>query len=378
MSCSSSRATVAIVANQSDEKTGVRDSSVHGVKPAPLALLSVATAVDESLSTLFAKERATWAKLNPELDVPLADLAEFVASGGKRIRPAYCHWGWVTAGGNPSGDGALAGCCALELLHAFALIHDDVMDGSTTRRSAPTVWSRFIERHHNEAWRGEARRFAEAAAVLVGDIAIVMADRTLGNVNKEVRQVWDTLRTELNMGQYLDVIGTAQGKVSVTDANTITRYKTAGYTIVRPLQLGAALAGRVDLATELANHGMPLGVAFQLRDDLLGAFGDPQITGKPVGDDLREGKPTVLLALAREAANESQQAVLANVGTAADDHHIAAIQQVMVETGAVAAVETEIEQLLTTALQAIDDLPDVNGSHSALRVLAEYVVDRDG
>ena len=351
------------------------------VKPPPPQLLAVATKVDAALSALFVEERKTWAELNPALDVPLADLADFVASGGKRIRPAYCHWGWVTAGGDPSGDGAISGGCALELLHAFALIHDDVMDGSPTRRSSPTVWARFIERHRDGAWQGEARRFGEAAAVLVGDIAIVMADRTLGNATAEVRHVWDALRTELNMGQYLDVIGTAQGGVSVADARTIVRNKTAGYTIVRPLQLGAVLAGRVDLATKLSAHGMPLGVAFQLRDDMLGAFGEPERTGKPVGDDLREGKPTVLLALARSAADESQRAVLATVrangGPDVSDDRIAAIQEVLIETGAVAATEAEIDQLLASALEAIDDVPDINGSHAALRALAGYVVDRD-
>ena len=347
------------------------------MKPPPPELLAVAARVDEALSALFVEERETWASLNPELDVPLADLADFVASGGKRIRPAFCHWGWVTAGGDPSGDGALAGCCALELLHAFALIHDDVMDGSPTRRSAPTVWVRYIGRHRDGAWQGEARRFGEAAAVLVGDIAVVMADRTLGSVSTQVRQVWDALRTELNMGQYLDVIGTARGGVPVADARTITRHKTAGYTIVRPLQLGAALAGRVDLAAQLSAHGMPLGVAFQLRDDMLGAFGEPSTTGKPVGDDLREGKPTVLLALARQAATDAQRAVLADVGSDVGDDQIAAIQEVLVDTGAVAAAEAEIDQLLTSALEAIDDLPDVNGSHGALRALADYVVDRE-
>ena len=350
-------------------------------RPAPPQLLAVAAKVDSALSALFENERGTWADLNSALDVPLADLADFVAGGGKRIRPAYCHWGWVTAGGDPSGDGAVAGGCALELLHAFALIHDDVMDGSSTRRSSPTVWARYLERHREGSLRGEARRFAEAAAVLVGDIAIVMADRTLGDTTPEVRRVWDALRTELNMGQYLDVVGTAQGGVSVADARTIVRNKTAGYTIVRPLQLGAALAGRGDLDARLSAHGLPLGVAFQLRDDMLGVFGEPERTGKPVGDDLREGKPTVLLALARSAADESQRAVLATAhsggGGDVSDDNIAAIQEVVIETGAVAAVEAEIDQLLVRSLEAIDDLPDINGSHAALRALADFVVDRD-
>ena len=270
---------------------------------APAQLLDVAARVDTALSEVFAQERATWRALDPALDVPLGDLEDFVAGGGKRIRPAYCHWGWVTAGGDPDADGMLPGTCALELLHAFALVHDDVMDGSPTRRGSPTTWARYIRRHEAGRWQGEDRRFGEAAAILVGDIAMVMADRCIGNATPEVRAVWDALRTELNMGQYLDVLGTVTGEVTAESARTIMRNKTAGYTIVRPLQLGAALAGRADLADDLAAHGMPLGIAFQLRDDMLGAFGDSERTGKPVGDDLAEGKPTVLLALAREAAD---------------------------------------------------------------------------
>ena len=344
---------------------------------APEPLLVVAARVDHALAEVFAAERATWRELDPALDVPLGDLEDFVAGGGKRIRPAYCHWGWVTAGGDPDTDGMLSGACALELLHAFALVHDDVMDGSPTRRGSPTTWARYIRRHEAGRWQGEGRRFGEAAAILVGDIAMVMADRCIGNTTPEVRAVWDTLRTELNMGQYLDVLGTVTGEVSAESARTIMRNKTAGYTIVRPLQLGAALAGRADLADDLAAHGMPLGLAFQLRDDMLGAFGDSDRTGKPVGDDLAEGKPTVLLALAREAASPAQRAVLDKVGSRIGPDDSAAIQQVMVDTGAVAASEAETERLLAEALRAIDGLPDHHGSRDALRVLADYVVERD-
>ncbi|GJM39249.1 MAG: geranylgeranyl pyrophosphate synthase [Acidimicrobiales bacterium] len=344
---------------------------------APAQLTRVATLVDRALAEVFAEERACWQELDPALDTPLGDLEDFVAGGGKRIRPGYCHWGWVTAGGDPDGDGAVMGSCALELLHAFALVHDDVMDGSPTRRGSPTVWARFIRRHETGGWAGEDRRFGEAAAILVGDIAMVMADRCIGNAAPEVRAVWDALRTELNMGQYLDVLGTVTGEVSADGARTIMRNKTAGYTIVRPLQLGAALAGRSDLADDLAAHGMPLGIAFQLRDDMLGAFGDSERTGKPVGDDLTEGKPTVLLALARERADATQLAILDTVGGHMRADDIAAVQQVMVDTGAVAASEAETEQLLETALLAIDALPDHHGSRDALRALADYVVERD-
>jgi geranylgeranyl diphosphate synthase type I len=344
---------------------------------APSQLLAIATRVDHALTDIFERERATWRELDPALDVPLGDLQEFVAGGGKRIRPAYCHWGWVTAGGDPDADGMLAGACALELLHAFALVHDDVMDGSPTRRGSPTTWARFIRRHEAGGWQGEDRRFGEAAAILVGDIAMVMADRCIGQADAAVRTIWDALRTELNMGQYLDVLGTVTGDGTAESARTIMRNKTAGYTIVRPLQLGAAFAGRPDLAHDLAAHGMPLGIAFQLRDDMLGAFGDSERTGKPVGDDLAEGKPTLLLALARQAADPTQRAVLDKVGSRVTADDIAAIQQVMVDTGAVAASETETEQLLDEAIRAIDALPDHHGSREALRALADYVVERD-
>ena len=206
---------------------------------------------------------------------------------------------------------------------------------------------------------------------------MVMADRQMGGVDEATRSVWDRLRTELNFGQYLDVVGTAKGDVTADMARTIVANKTAGYTIVRPLQLGAAMAGSPELGDALAAHGMPLGIAFQLRDDMLGAFGDSAKTGKPVGDDLREGKPTVMLALAREAASASQCSVLDRVGPSATDTDVDAIQQVMIDTGAVGKIGDAIERLLEEALQAIDALPDVNGSRAALRALADFVVDRD-
>ncbi len=345
---------------------------------APRQLVEVAAQVEAALAEIFDDERATWRQLDPALDEPLGDLADFVMGGGKRIRPAYVHWGYITAGGDPADGGAMPGCCAVELLQAFALVHDDVMDGSPTRRGHPTVWARFIERHRNAGWRGEDRRFGEAAAILVGDIAMVMADRQLGGADPTVHRIWDALRTELNMGQYLDVIGTARGAVTIDGARLIMQHKTAGYTIVRPLQLGAALAGRSKFDDDLAAHGLPLGIAFQLRDDMLGAFGDEELTGKPVGDDLREGKPTVLLAFAREAADPGQLGILDRVGRAeisSDD--IASIQQVLHDTGAVAESEAETSRLLDESMLAIERLPDTNGSREARGALADCVVERD-
>jgi geranylgeranyl diphosphate synthase type I len=347
------------------------------VTTAPPRLLAIAERTEARLARIIDDERGTWLDLDEILDEPLRDLRDLVLGGGKRIRPAYCHWGWVVSDGDPDAEAPLLTGCALELLHAFALAHDDVMDGSPTRRGSPTVWRRFITRHDERAWRGEARRFGEAAAVLVGDMAMVMADRTLGAVDAGVREVWDSLRTELNMGQFLDVVGTVKGDSSVDQARTIVRHKTAGYTIVRPLQLGAALAGRDDLHDVLARHGLPLGIAFQLRDDVLGAFGDPDTTGKPVGEDLREGKPTVLLARARVAADPDQVRLLDRVGDHMSDDEVAAVQQVLVDTGALADTESEIDDLFEEAVAAIDDIPDIGDSRAALRELANYVVERE-
>ena len=345
----------------------------HQAPAPPVELAAIAARVQDRLGEILTAERREWAALDPSLDEPLGDLADMILGGGKRIRPAYCHWGWLLGGGDPDGDGALDGGCALEILHAFALAHDDVMDGSDTRRGAPTVWRKFVQRHRDRGWHGEDRRFGEAAAVLAGDMAMVLADRTLGRVSPEARAVWDELRTELNMGQYLDMVGSARGSATADEARRIIEHKTARYTVVRPLQLGAALAGRANLAEPLARHGRPVGLAFQLRDDVLGAFGDPAATGKPVGDDLREGKPTLLIALAREAATPAQMSVLDGVGSDMDDDTVAGIQQVIVDTGALASVEDEIAGLLDESLDALAALPDVPAAKDALTAAARFV-----
>ena len=354
---------------------GVDELAAKRVVP-PTELKAIALRAEARLRGILEAERREWAALDPSLDEPLGDLADMVLVGGKRIRPAYCHWGWLLAGGNADGAGALDAGCALEILHAFALVHDDVMDASPTRRGAPTVWRKFVQRHRDRGWHGEDRRFGEAAAVLAGDMAMVLADRTLGLVSDEARAVWDALRTELNMGQYLDMVGSAQGTIDADQARRIIEHKTARYTVVRPLQLGAAVTGRADLAEPLARHGRPVGMAFQFRDDVLGAFGDPSATGKPVGDDLREGKPTLLMAMARAAATSAQLRVLDSASADMDDEAVAAVQQVIVDTGALAGIEAEIDEMLDEALDALKALPDVPAAREALAATARFVARR--
>jgi len=320
-----------------------------------------------------------WTALDDTLAEPLDCLRTFVLDGGKRLRPAFCHWGFVGAGGDPSDERIVAAGAAFELLQAFALVHDDVMDGSATRRGRRAVHMAFADRHDGDGLRGEARRFGEGVAVLIGDLAHVYADRFMAGAASDARAIWDELRIELNVGQYLDVVGTARADTDLTRARRIARYKSGKYTIERPLHVGAALAGRYhELHEALSAYGDPLGEAFQLRDDLLGAFGDESQTGKPVGDDLREGKPTPLLAIACQRAEGDALALLSLVGSdelSADD--ITQVQSVLVSTGALAEIEATIDRLTTSAIASIEVAPITPESSAALVELAEYVAWRD-
>jgi len=341
----------------------------------PQSLLAVAERVEARLEALLQVELARWDELSPDLVPPLEALRRLVMDGGKRLRPAFCYWGFVGAGGDDRADEVIDAGAAFEMLQAFALVHDDVMDGSSMRRGARTAHLAFGDEHTATGWRGEARRFGEGVAILIGDLAHVYADQLLPRTSPQVQQVWDELRIELNVGQYLDLLGTVRADTDHESARRIARYKSGKYTIERPLHVGAALAGRLgELRDPLSAYGDPLGEAFQLRDDLLGAFGDEAATGKPVGDDLREGKPTPLLAVATAKADAAQADVLGRVGSAdLGGEVIAAIQQVLVDTGAVDVVEASIDALATEALSAIADAPIADDARAALVELATFV-----
>jgi geranylgeranyl diphosphate synthase type I len=334
--------------------------------------------VERRVDELLESEQERWSTVDAELAALFETLAELVRAPAKRLRPAFCYWAFVGAGGDPSDDRWVDIGAALELLHAFALFHDDVMDGAATRRGARTAHLVHADRHRAGDWIGEARRYGEGVAILAGDLAHVYADRLLIGVPAAVVRVWSELRIELNLGQYLDIVGTARGERSRTGAMRIARYKSAKYTIERPLHLGALLAGATpELLDGLSAYGLPLGDAFQLRDDVLGAFGDEAKTGKPVGHDLREGKPTLLLAVATARADPSQAAVLRTVGTPLTPVGVAAVQRALVETGARAEIECRIRGLADEAIAALDHMPLVADATPALVELAEYVAERD-
>lgn len=321
----------------------------------PPCLAIVAGRVEARIRQLVDTEARRWGAVDPDLAEPVEALGRLILAGGKRLRPAFFYWGLVTAGGDPDDPVIDDVGAALELLHAFALAHDDVVDDSSTRRGRPAVHMDFTDRHQRERWRGEGRRFGEGVAVLVGDLAHVYADMLVTGLPGPAVAVWNELRVELNMGQFLDVSGTARGAVDEATAWRITRLKSAKYTIERPLHLGAAAADGLDrLSDTFTRYGVPLGEAFQLRDDVLGVFGDQVLTGKPVGDDLREGKPTPLLAAACRRADAPGRLILNRVGdphlTPAD---IRTIQTLLVDCGALAEVEAAILRRRAEALSAL-------------------------
>ena len=347
----------------------------------PPSLAAVAARVDARLADLLAAESARWSAFDDQVARPIDDIRSLVLAGGKRLRPAFCTWGYVGAGGAADDRRVVDAGAAFELLHAFALFHDDVMDGSDSRRGQPTAHRSHADAHRERGWAGEPRRFGEGVAILVGDLAFVYADLLLHGAPVEAWEVWNELRIELNVGQYLDVIGSASSERRRVQAERICRYKSGKYTIERPLHLGAVLAAphrRDELLPALSRYGLPLGDAFQMRDDVLGAFGAEQVTGKPVGDDLREGKPTPLMAMATERATPAQRAVLARVGdvTMSPDT-VAEIQAAIVATGALDELESRIAALADEAVASLDSAPIDGAAKDELRLLAQYVSWRD-
>lgn len=327
-----------------------------------------AAAVEQALTSFFGTRRETVGELGPIFVDAAEALESFVLRGGKRTRPGFAWTGWLGAGGDPDGPDApavLNACAALELVQACALIHDDIIDASRTRRRFPTVHVDFEQRHRDRGWAGDAPRFGTGVAILIGDLALAWADDMVhasGLAPRAVARfatVWAKMRTEVLGGQLLDIHGEASGDESVAAALRINRYKTAAYTVERPLHLGAALADAgPELVRSYRDFGTDIGIAFQLRDDLLGVFGDPSVTGKPSGDDLREGKRTVLIAeaLARGDKTDPAAAELlrTKVGTDLSGEDVDQLREVLVRLGAVDAVESRIAELTERALAAID------------------------
>jgi geranylgeranyl diphosphate synthase type I len=346
----------------------------------PPSLAVIAAKVEQRLADFLAAEETRWAAFDDDLAEPIHEIGRLVLVGGKRLRPAFCHWGFVGAGGDPTDPMVVDAGAAFELMHAFALFHDDVMDDAASRRGSPTTHTVFAQHHRDNGWAGEARRFGEGVAILVGDLAFVYADQLMAGAGAQAWSIWNELRIELNVGQVLDIVGSVRNDRRRVKAERICRYKSGKYTIERPLHLGAVMAApeRADvLLPTLSAYGLPLGDAFQMRDDVMGAFGDAAITGKPVGGDLREGKPTPLMAMATEAASPAQAAVLSLVGRAnLDDADVARVQQAIIDTGALGELESTIARLASEAVDAVTRAPITEAARDELVALAAYVSQR--
>jgi geranylgeranyl diphosphate synthase, type I len=340
------------------------DEAERDAAPEALAALErdLPTAVTTDLADYLAERRDACVEIAEEYAGAVDDLTRFVLAGGKRLRPTFAWWGWRAAGGVDAPAGVLRAVSALELIQACALVHDDLIDDSATRRGEPTVHARWATRHADAGWAGDPTRFGAAVAILLGDVALAWADDMLHESGLDAaalaraRPVWRAMRTEVLGGQFLDVQGHASSDSRPETALRISRYKTAAYTVERPLHLGAALAGADDrTVSALRRYGTDLGIAFQLRDDLLGVFGDPAVTGKPAGDDLREGKLTLLVALSRAHPDRTTAAVVERaVGDPdLDPAGVDAAREALVALGVVDDVERRITDLTASALDAV-------------------------
>src|SRR5215475_12277050 len=393
--------------------------------PGSAALGHVRDRVDRALQSFVGQQHGVLLAAGGDLRPGAESIAGLLA-GGKRLRPAFCYWGWRGAGG-PDCPEIINAAAALELLHAGALVHDDLMDASATRRGQPSLHRQFEARHADRRWHGSAGAFGMGMAILLGDLLICWTDEMFhasglpGDALRRGRPVLDRMRTEVFAGQYLDLLGQAAGDETVAGALRVVEFKTTKYTIERPLHLGAALAGAdpagpsTDLARSAGGppaggalagslaggapardggtagddgslaaaytaYGLPLGIAFQLRDDILGVFGDPAQTGKPAGDDVREGKRTVLLAIARSQATAGQAQVIDRYlgDPLLDEAGIAEVRAAIIGTGAVAECERMIGRRVSEAIAALDGAPMTGEAREALAELAVAAAARDG
>lgn len=366
-------------------------TAAHGTLDAPAAarpdpgalLSSVRSRVDAELAQfLDAQERSAPDECLP----PIIDVIRSFVSRGKRLRPLFCHCGWTAAGGGRDAPAPAQAGAALELFHSFALVHDDVMDSSDTRRGVPAVHRIFAESYPHPDDASAASRFGTSAAILVGDVCLVWSDELLQRAAGEggalqTAMPWiSAMRTEVMAGQFLDVDDSPEDD-ELDRAWRVVQHKTATYTVERPLQIGAALAGAdEELVRGFSAFGRPIGEAFQLRDDLLGVFGDPAATGKSAVDDLREGKRTVLVALTRERGDASQCAALEALhgDPHLDESGAEVLRGIIRETGACEEVERMVHEKREQALAVLEALPIAPEARDVLAELASSATLRTG
>lgn len=353
---------------------------------APIDLDEVRRRVDDALAGHLQERAAHLASLSEDLRPVGQALIEFCADG-KRIRPLFAYCGWRAAGGSTDEQTVVRAVAGLELIQAAALVHDDIIDESDSRRGRPSAHRAFEQLHLDGQFAGSAAKYGVAVAILLGDLALIWADAVVQGSGLpdaallRVRRELDLMRVEVMAGQFLDVLEQARpapAEQAVESALRVAALKSASYTVARPLLVGAAIAGAGEqVRSAYATFGHHIGVAFQLRDDLLGVYGDPALTGKPAGDDLREGKRTALVARALSRLGERSGPLNASLGdpdlSAVD---IERLRELISGSGAADDVEALITEHTTSALAALTHVDLEPAGRAALLSLAEAATSR--
>jgi geranylgeranyl diphosphate synthase, type I len=362
-------------------------SAASGAEADPVA--AVRAEVERVLERFLAERHAEAADLHPAVTRMSGEVGRLLAAGGKRLRPAFAYWGH-RATGAAHDVGVVVAAASLELLHTFALLHDDVMDRSVRRRGRPTAHRALADVHRADGLDGDDGWFGVSGAILAGDLAFLWAGRLLDEAPlapdalDRGREVFARLCTEVIGGQYLDLRLTHGdgGDAGEDLAQLVALLKSARYTVTRPLQLGAALAdpvagSRPALSAALTAYGDSVGLAFQLRDDVLGLFGDPVVTGKSRLDDLREGKHTLLVVRALGLAPEPDRRLLAAAlgDPDLDEAGAERCRGIVAASGALASVEALIDARQARAVRALRDVPEP--ALAALTSLAALATHRD-
>ncbi|GGF33501.1 polyprenyl synthetase family protein [Subtercola lobariae] len=373
--------------------------------------------VDSNIANFITEREPILVSIASEL-ATFADFSRDLLSGGKRFRAQFCYWGWRSVsdadfaadrGASERAENEFAAlvelCTGLEFFHAAALVHDDIIDKSDTRRGRPAAHRRFEELHRERGFTGQASDFGTSSAILMGDLLLAWSEELVGQALHELgggdgvgaveaaaarastatRLEFNRMRTEVTVGQYLDILEEnawpvlAEGEL-LSRAERVIVYKSAKYSVEAPLVLGARLHGAKSAQIgALRAFGLPLGIAFQLRDDLLGVFGDAERTGKPSGDDLREGKRTVLIALTRQTLSSSSKRIFDELLGDPDlgPEQISMLQATISDSGAADRVEELITQHAEDALHALAASPLAEPAKLQLAALATRITQRD-
>ena len=358
--------------------------------------------VHARIEGFLAERTSILRSISPDLE-PLDAFSKRFLSGGKRFRALFCYWGWEAVAGRgfdpfeaEGGRGlfpVVSAAAALEVFHAAALVHDDIIDNSDTRRGAPSAHRLFEGLHSGSGWAGSSVDFGRASAILLGDLLLGWSDELLDEglaplpdreAARAARAEFVRMRTEVTVGQYLDILEERAWVVQSdeeqrTRAERVIVYKAAKYSVESPLAIGGAIAGATATQFDaLRGFGLPLGIAYQLRDDLLGVFGDPELTGKPSGDDLREGKRTMLIAIARERLAPGQRRLLDELLGDPDlaAEQVSMLQRTIADCGAVDEIERLIADNLARATAVLADAPFSRDARAELGTLAKAVTRR--